>query len=86
MFLLLLIILLPTLNLCDHVIQIGVSLVAQVVKNLPAMQETWVGSLGWEDSPGKGKGYPLQYGLENSMDCIVQGVVKSRTRLSDFDN
>ena len=25
-------------------------------------------------SPGKGKGYPLQYsGLENSMDCIVQG-------------
>ena len=37
-------------------------------------------------SPGEGKGYPLQYGLENSMDCIVQGVVKSRTRLSDFDN
>ena len=26
-----------------------VSLVAQMVKNLPAMQETWVGSLGWED-------------------------------------
>ena len=25
------------------------SLVAQLVKNLPAMQETWVGSLGWED-------------------------------------
>ena len=36
-------------------------------------------------SPGEGKGYPLQYsGLENSMDCIVQGVTKSRTRLSDF--
>ena len=30
------------------------SLVAQMVKNLPAMQETWVGSLGWEDSLGKG--------------------------------
>ena len=31
-------------------------------------------------SPGKGKGYPLQYsGLENSMDCIVRGVAKSRT-------
>ena len=59
MFLLLLIILLPTLNLCDHVIQIGASLVAQLVKNLPAMQETWVRSLGWEDSPGEGKGYPL---------------------------
>ena len=28
------------------------SLVAQVVKNLPAMQETWVQSLGWED-PGE---------------------------------
>ena len=26
------------------------SLVAQVVKNLPAMKETWVQSLGWEDS------------------------------------
>ena len=36
-------------------------------------------------SPGEGKGYPLQYsGLENSMDCIVHGVAKSRTRLSDF--
>ena len=37
-------------------------------------------------SPGEGKGYPLQYsGLENSVDCIVQGVTKSWTRLSDFD-
>ena len=36
-------------------------------------------------SPGKGKGYPLQYsGLGNSMDCIVHGVTKSRTWLSDF--
>ena len=36
-------------------------------------------------SPGEGKGYPLQYsGLENSMDCIVQGVAKSQTQLSDF--
>ena len=35
--------------------------------------------------PGEGKGYPLQYtGLENSMDHIVHGVPKSRTRLSDF--
>ena len=33
-------------------------------------------------SPGEGKGYPLQYsGLENSMDCVVRGVAKSRTRL-----
>ena len=37
-------------------------------------------------SPGGGKSYPLQYsGLENSMDCIVHGVAKSQTRLSDFD-
>ena len=36
-------------------------------------------------SPGDGKGYPLQYsGLENSMDCIVPGVTKSWTGLSDF--
>ena len=27
---------------------------AQTVKNLPAMQETWVGSLGWEDPLEKG--------------------------------
>ena len=31
------------------------SLIAQLVKNLPAMQETWVQSLGWEDSLEKGK-------------------------------
>ena len=36
-------------------------------------------------SPGEGKGYPLQYsGLENSMDCIVHRVAKSRIRLSNF--
>ena len=52
------------------------SFVAQLVKNLPAMRETWVGSLGWED--------PLEYsGLENSLDYIVHGVTKSQTQLSD---
>ena len=36
-------------------------------------------------SPEEGKGYPLQYsGLEKPMDCIVHGVAKSRTWLSDF--
>ena len=36
-------------------------------------------------SPGEGKGYPLQYsGLENSMDCIVHGVAKSQTQLSEL--
>ena len=32
----------------------GASLLAQIVKNLPALQKTWVGSLGWEDSLEKG--------------------------------
>ena len=42
--------------------------------------DPWVGKILW-----RGKGYPLQYsGLENSMDSIVHGVAKSRTRLSDF--
>ena len=41
---------------------------AQLVQNASAMRETWLPSLGWEDPPGEGKGYPLQYsGLENSM-------------------
>ena len=31
------------------------SLVAQLVKNLPAMKETWVQSLGWKDPMEKGK-------------------------------
>ena len=45
-----------------------------------------VGSIpGLGKSPGEEKGYPLQYsGLENSMDHTVNGVTKSRTRLSDF--
>ena len=35
--------------------------------------------------PGEGKGYPLQFsGLKNSMDCIVHGVIKNQTRLSNF--
>ena len=61
------------------------SLVAQLVKILPAMWETWVRFLGWEDPLGKGKAtHSRNSGLENSMDCIVHGVAKSRTQLSDF--
>ena len=56
-----------------------VSLVAQLAKNLPAMQDTWVQSLGWED-PWRRERLPTPYsGLENS-----KGVTKSQTRLSDF--
>ena len=67
-----------------------VSLVAQMVKNLPAVQETQVQSLGWEDPLEKGTAtQKLQYsGLENPMDKgawrgTVHGVTKSQTRLSD---
>ena len=54
-----------------------------MVKKLPA---TWKCSMpGLGRSPGKGKGYPLQYsGLENPMDYAVHGVAKSRRWLSDF--
>ena len=49
------------------------------------MQETWVQSLGWEDLNPEWKVYPLHYsGLENSTDCIVHGVAKCQTGLSDF--
>ena len=46
------------------------SLVAQMVQNLPAMQETQVQSLGWEDPLEKGMAtHSSQYScLENSMD------------------
>ena len=44
-------------------------LVAHIVKSLPAVQETWIPSLGREDSPGEGNGNPLQYPcLENSIE------------------
>ena len=36
-------------------------------------------------SPEEGNSYPFQYsGLENSVDCIVNGIAKSRTQLSNF--
>jgi len=42
------------------------SLVAQMVKNPPAIQETWVQFLGWEDPLEEGMATPLQYScLEN---------------------
>jgi len=60
-------------------------LVAQLVKNPPTTQETWIRSLSWVDPLEKGKGYPLEYSsLEDSMDYIVHGVTKSRTQLRDF--
>ena len=53
------------------------SLMAHLVKNLPALWESWVESLGWEDPLEKGKANPLQYSsLENSMDYIGHGVTE----------
>ena len=65
------------------------SLMAQMVKNPPAMQETWVRSLGWED--------PLEEGMathssilawrtpmdRGAWQAMVHRVTKSRTQLSD---
>ena len=67
-----------------------ISLVAQMVKRLPAMQEAWVRSLGWED--------PLEKEMAAHSSTLAwktswmkepgrlqsMGVTKSRTRLSDF--
>ena len=39
----------------NHLVIISASLVAQTVKNLPAMQETWIQSLGQEDRLEKGR-------------------------------
>ena len=73
------------IGLVEHLNLHRTSLVAQLVKNLPSS----MGDLGSVSrlgrSPGEGKGYPLQYsGLENSKDCIVYGIAKSRTWLSNF--
>ena len=55
------------------------SLVAQLVKNLPATVGDLGSIPGLGRSPGEGKGYPLQYSsLENSMDCIVHRVARVR--------
>ena len=67
------------------------SLVTQTVKNPPAMQETWVQSLGWED--------PLEEGIATHSSILawripldrgawratVHGVTKSGTRRSDLE-
>ena len=66
-----------------------VFLVAQMVQNPPAMRETWVRSLGWEDLLEEGMAthssilawrIPMDRG---AWRATVHGVAKSRTRLSD---
>ena len=66
------------------------SLIAQMVKNLPTMWETWVRSLDWEDPPEEGMAnhssilawrIPIDRGAQWA---TVHGVTKSRTWLSDW--
>ena len=59
------------------------SLVAQLIKNPPAMQETWVQTLDWEDPLEKGKATHFSI-LAWRIPCIVHGVTKSQTRLSVY--
>ena len=56
---------------------------AQLVKNLPAMWETWVQFLGWEDPLEKGKDTHSSIPAWRN-PWRVHGVAKSRTQLSDF--
>ena len=66
------------------------SLVAQLVKNLPTVRETWIPSLHWEDSLEEGMAtnssilawrIPMDRG---AWRAIVHGVAKGWTGLSDF--
>ena len=61
------------------------SLVAQLVKNPPAMQDSWVRSLGWEDPLEKGTAATHSSILAwRILWTIVHGIAKSQTRLSNF--
>ena len=58
------------------------SLMAQLVKNPPAMQETWVQSLGLEDLLVKGKS--IRSSILACRIPWVHGVAKSQSRLSEL--
>ena len=60
-----------------------VSLVAELIKNLPAMWKTWVRSLGWEDPLEKGKATHSSI-LAWRIPWTVHGVAKSQALLSNF--
>ena len=57
------------------------SLVAQLVKNLPAVWETWVQTLGWEGPLEKGKAtHSRILAWRILMDCILHGIAKESDR------
>ena len=60
------------------------SLVAQLVKNLPVMQETWVRSLCLEDPLEKVMLPPPLFWPGEFHGCTAHGVANSLTQLSDF--
>ena len=60
------------------------SLVAKLLKNLPAMWETWVWSLGWEDPLEKGTATHSSIPACRSPWTIVHGIPKSWIWLSNF--
>ena len=69
---------------------LGASLVAQLVKNLPAVQETWVRSMGWEDPLEEGMApyssiltWRIPMDREACPWATIHGVAKSQTRLGD---
>ena len=61
-----------------------VSLVTQPVRNPPAMCETWVRSLGWEDPLEKGKATHSSILAYRIPWTVVHGIAKSQTQLSVF--
>ena len=61
------------------IISIILVILVQLVKNPPAMQETWVHSLGWEDPVEKGK-----VTHSSILAWRIPGVTMSRTQLSNF--
>ena len=86
---------LTCIDLCESILRwlkmnknfyalIRASLIAQLVKNLPAMQETWDRSLGWEDPLEKGKATHSSILAWRIPWTTVHGITKSWTRLSDF--
>ena len=55
------------------------ALVAQLLKKLPAMRETWVRSLGWEDPLEKGMATHSSILAWRIPWTVIHGVIKSRT-------
>ena len=74
----------PKAGICMHLPEIWASLIAQLVKNPPAMQETLVQFLDWEDLLEKGKATHSTVLAWRNPWTTVHGVAKSCTRLSDF--